>query len=63
MSDLAGKIGSDLQGFGGHLKCTVCDRVQPLGNVGNKFRSGWPKCCGYTMRWWTRRQIDAHEDA
>jgi hypothetical protein len=55
---IATKIGNDLQGFGGHLECTVCGREQPLGDVGVKLADGWPKCCGYTMSWMTQRLLD-----
>lgn len=51
-------IGADLQGFGGILRCRVCGAEQPLGDVGASLRHGWPKCCGYTMRWVTQRQLD-----
>ena len=54
-------IGSELQGFGGFLRCESCRYQQDLGSVGFMLRVGWPKCCGYTMRWWTQRQIDAGE--
>ena len=56
------KIAGDLTGFGGYLRCETCGHRQTLGNVANKLRNGWPKCCGYTMRWWTQRQVDAGED-
>lgn len=44
---------------GGILRCETC------GITGTPkpryWRDGWPKCCGYTMRWWTQRQLDAGE--
>lgn len=52
------KIGGDLQGFGGLLRCRECGNERALGNVGDKLANGWPKCCGYTMRWITRRELD-----
>lgn len=55
-TDLTDKIGADLNGLGGHLECTVCGHRRPLGNIGRKLANGWPKCCGYTMRWITARQ-------
>jgi len=61
MTDIHDRIGSELQGFGGHLECQTCGRVASLGNVGGKLRDGWPKCCGYTMRWVTQRQLDERE--
>ncbi len=54
-----GAIDDELTGFGGYLRCETCGAVQPLGSPGEKVKHGWPKCCGYTMRWWTQRQIDA----
>lgn len=59
--DLHVKIADDLADFGGLLLCTVCGREQPLGDVAGNLREGWPKCCGYTMRWVTARQL-AEED-
>lgn len=61
MSGVADSIGADLQHFGGLLRCERCGWKQPLGVVGERLKLGWPKHCGYTMRWWTRRQIDAGE--
>lgn len=55
------KIGRDLGSFGGFLRCESCRRIEHLGDVGQKLAHGWPKCCGYTMRWWTQRQVDARE--
>jgi hypothetical protein len=55
-------IGGALSGFGGVLRCETCRRIEPLGDPGQRVTStGWPKCCGYTMRWWTQRQINAGE--
>lgn len=51
-------VAEGLQGFGGLLRCTECGAERPLGNIGQKLASGWPKCCGYTMRWVTQRQLD-----
>lgn len=50
-------IENGLSGFGGLLRCTVCGHEQQLGDIGAKLAGGWPKCCGYTMRWWTARQL------
>lgn len=61
MSDVHGAIARDLDGFGGFLRCETCGHRKVLGDVGYKLRHGWPKCCGYTMRWWTRRQVNAGE--
>jgi hypothetical protein len=61
MGSIHDKIATDLGGFGGVLRCETCRRTSPLGSIGHKLANGWPKCCGYTMRWWTQRQIDAGE--
>ena len=46
-------------GFGGFLRCERCGA---RGQVKSRYWStGWPTCCGYAMRWWTQRQIDAGE--
>jgi hypothetical protein len=59
---LSNSISGALDGFGGYLRCETCRRCEPLGNPGRRVTGeGWPKCCGYTMRWWTQRQIDAGE--
>lgn len=52
-----------LSGFGGYVRCETCGRRGELGDVPTYIASGWPKCCGYTMRWWTARQVEAGEDA
>ncbi len=54
-------IGEALSGFGGFLRCETCGITRPLGDPGSKVANGWPRHCGYTMRWWTQRQIDAGE--
>ena len=59
--DIASSIGGDLQTYGGVLRCSSCGKRRALGNVGDRLRNGWPMCCGYTMMWWTQRQIDAGE--
>jgi hypothetical protein len=51
-----------LGGFGGFLRCESCGKTSPVGDPGRRVTgAGWPKCCGYTMRWWTDRQIDDGE--
>ena len=50
-------IADDLKDIGGILRCTVCLREEPLGDVANNLRHGWPKCHGYTMRWVTAREL------
>lgn len=32
----------------GQVWCTVCERMQRVDGA-QCLRSGWPKCCGYTM--------------
>lgn len=44
---------------GGILRCETCRRTDTP--KGEYWRTGWPRCCGYTMSWWTQRQIDAGE--
>lgn len=56
-TELTEKIAADLAPFGGLLRCTTCQRELPLGDVGAKLRDGWPTCCGYTMRWFTQREL------
>lgn len=61
MTTIGEAIAPDLRSFGGILRCETCRHMKALGDVGAKFDNGWPKCCGYTMRWWTQRQIDSGE--
>lgn len=60
---LPGAIGADLAGLGGFLRCETCGYRSALDDrdIAAYLSLGWPKCCGYTMRWWTQRQIDANE--
>lgn len=64
MSNVA-KIASEATaGFGGYLRCESCGRrSRSLTKMqqASYYADGWPRCCGYTMRWWTQRQIDAAE--
>lgn len=56
-------IAASLDPFGGRLRCETCRTgwaMEP-GMAGRYTAKGWPRCCGYTMRWWTQRQIDAGE--
>ena len=32
-----------------HVRCDKCGREERA-NFAGSLRSGWPKCCGYTMR-------------
>lgn len=32
-----------------YLRCTVCGRTSTV-NFASSLRTGWEKCCGYTMR-------------
>lgn len=56
-------IGADLDAFEGILRCGVCARRQVMrpGDAGRYLRAGWPKCCTYTMTWWTQNQVDRGE--
>lgn len=54
-------IADSVRPFGGFLRCETCDCRQELGDIAHKFQHGWPKCCGYTMHWWTQRQVAAGE--
>lgn len=51
------KLNKQLESMGGYLECQTCGAKQGLGNVGEKLLRGWPKCCGYTMRWITAREL------
>jgi hypothetical protein len=55
-------IGEELREFGGYLQCLVCAGTQPLGDTADKLANGWPKCHGYTMRWWTANNVRDGED-
>lgn len=44
-----------------HLECMTCGRKKPVGSVGGRLVNGWPKCCGYTMRLFTVREMEAKE--
>jgi hypothetical protein len=57
--EIHASLGQTLQQFGGELRCTGagCGHRLPLGDIGAKLRDGWPKHCGYTMRWVTARQL------
>lgn len=54
-------IANDLVSLGGHLECTVCGYSESLGAVGSHLANGWPKHCGYTMTWITKRQESGEE--
>lgn len=56
-------VGADIEGLGGLLQCSTCDRQVEFysGAHADYLAGGWPKCHGYTMTWWTQRQIDAGE--
>lgn len=57
---LGKEVAGALSGFGGYLRCRTCGHSADLGDPGERVtRTGWPKHCGYTMRWWTQRQIDS----
>lgn len=54
-------LAEELKNMGGYLKCEICDKTKSLGNVENKLCNGWDKCCGYTMRWITQKEINQHK--
>lgn len=58
-------VAESLHGFGGFLRCEECG-YRPFvaltdADTTHYLANGWPRHCGYTMRWWTQRQIDANE--
>lgn len=61
---IAEKVGASLvDDHGGFLRCETCRRTKALTSsaASTYMGTGWPKCCGYTMRWWTARQVRAGE--
>jgi hypothetical protein len=66
MTNLNANIGSDLfSQFGGILRCTECGEEHTLSSLlaGKYLANGWPKHCGYTMRWVTDRELAAENTA
>lgn len=61
MMTIHDQIADEIQPLGGFLRCESCGYSQELGSVSHCLATGWPRCCGYTMRWWTQRQINAGE--
>jgi hypothetical protein len=64
LADVAERVGESLaEEHGGFLRCETCGKVSGLnpGMAARYMTRGWPKHCGYTMRWWTARQIAAGE--
>ena len=54
-------MGSDLHAqFGGILRCSVCgyERTLTPMAISLYLSEGWPKHCGYTMRWVTQKELD-----
>jgi hypothetical protein len=45
-----------IEPMGGFLRCEECQHQEPIGDVAGRLKNGWPKCCGYTMRWVTGRE-------
>lgn len=47
------------ESLGGFLRCETCRRtaLTESDRGPSYFTTGWPTCCGYTMRWWTARQV------
>jgi hypothetical protein len=60
--ECAAFVGSELREFGGVLRCLHCGHEEPLGDVAHHLAHGWPRCCGYTMRWLTQRELDAEKE-
>lgn len=54
-------LGDELAAMGGFLRCEQCGHVRSLDDPAAHTRDGWPRHCGYTMRWWTQRQVNAGE--
>lgn len=52
------KIANELDQFGGYLECQECGLKSPVGNTSDNMQSGWKQCCGYTMRWITKNEIN-----
>lgn len=50
-------LGAELDAMGGVLRCDRCGTEEPMKGAGAYLRSGWPRCCGYTMTWVTARQL------
>lgn len=48
--DIHQKIADNLPA-GGYLECQQCGSRGEVGSVADRLKNGWPKCCGYTMRW------------
>lgn len=46
-----------LKEFGGVLRCQTCNHEEPINNISKQLTNGWKKCCGYTMRWVTAREL------
>lgn len=45
-------VGRILTGDGSQLRCIHCGQTQALSEADaiHYTKTGWPKCCGYTMR-------------
>lgn len=45
--------------FGGHLECMTCHQRADLGDPMQRLHGlGWPMCCGHTMRWLSRFELE-----
>lgn len=53
------KIGADVEPLVSHLECMECGRKQQMkkGEFGVNLQYGWPKCCGYTMRLFSKNEV------
>lgn len=56
-TDIHQSIASDINGFGGILRCSVCGNWEWLTDTSGFLGRGWPKCHSYTMSWITNRLI------
>lgn len=55
------KIGVDVEPLVSHLECMECGKKQDMnkGNFGLNLQHGWKKCCGYTMRLFTKKEVES----
>lgn len=54
-------IADKLKSFGGILRCTVCNYEEPINKISGQLETGWKKCCGYTMRWVTKKELEEEQ--
>jgi len=58
MTRIHDRIAADIAHLGGLLRCDTCGAKEPLtqARISAHLRTGWPLCCGHTMRWITARE-------